>query len=200
MREHFLNILKLIFAFLLIPLTAVITISFSKSLNGLAHVNTHSFWLGVLIYVVVHAFIFEPQGIYEFGQKIGNSLFKFYPPLANVGTRILPVYTLLSLILFCFVQLFYKKTGYETSFMFLAGFTLALHIILTAKELREENKSAVSPNYLLFIQLIYIFIILLTAVIFTFVVPKFSFASFFYSAAGLTKETYLMIFRQLFVP
>lgn len=200
MREHFFNFLKLILAFVLIPLTVIVTMSFIKSLSGLTPAHEHSFWLGVLIYIIVHAFVFEPQRIYHFGQKLGSSIFKFYPPLADMGSRIFPIYPLLSLIVFCFVHVFYKKNGYELYFMFLTGFTLTLHIALTAKELREENRNALNPNYLLFIQLIYIFILLLMSMLFTFIVPKFSFASFFYSAVELIKDAYTTIFRQLFVP
>ena len=200
MREHFFNFLKLILALLLIPLTAIVTISFIKSLTGLTHAEEHFFRMGILIYVIVHTFIFEPQGIYQFGQKLTSSLFGFYPPLANVGPRILPIYTLLSLIFFYFIYFFYNKSEYGIYFMFLAGFTLALHIVLTAKELREEGKSAFSPNYLLFIQLIYLFIIFLILGIFTLIIPKFSFSYFFYSTVASIKNYYAAIFHQLFVP
>ena len=200
MREHFFNFLKLIFAFSLIPLTAIVTISFTKSLTGLTQAEGHFFWMGILIYVIVHIFIAEPPRIYQFGQRLTASLLGFYPPLANVGSRIFPIYTLLNLISFYFIYLFYNKSEYGIYFMFLAGFTLALHIVLTAKELREEGKSAFSPNYLLFIQFIYIFIIFLILVIFTLIIPKFSFSSFFYSTVESIKNSYTAIFHQLFVP
>ncbi len=200
MLDHFLNLLKLIFAFVLIPLTAVLTIGFTKSLSELTHAHGHFFWLGVLIYVIVHIFVYEPRGIYQFGQKLSSLILGFYPPLVDIGARILPIYTLLSLMAFCFIHLFYKKSGYEIYFMFLTGFTLTLHIVLTTQELREENKSAASPNYFLFIQLIYIFLVLLTAILFTFIVPKYSFATFFYSVLESIKDIYAAIFHQLFIP
>ena len=117
-----------------------------------------------------------------------------------MGARALPIYTILSLMAFCFVHLFFKKSGYEIYFIFLTGFTLALHLVLTAQELREENKSPLRPNYFLFIQLIYIFVVLLTSILFTFIVPQYSFATFFYSVLGSIKDIYATIFHQLFIP
>ncbi len=200
MRDHFLNLFKLVFALLLLPFTAIVTISFIKSLSGLTHTEGHLFWLGVLIYTIVHIFIYEPQGIYRFGQKLTASLLGFYPPLASVGSRILPIYTLLGLIIFYFLYLFHKKIGYEIYFMFLTGFTLTLHIVLTAKELRQEGKRPFSPNYIFCIQLIYIFIIFLISMMFSFIVPKFYFSSFFYSVIESIKDFYTAIFHQLFIP
>ncbi|HLD70197.1 MAG TPA: hypothetical protein VJA17_05470 [Candidatus Omnitrophota bacterium] len=200
MRDHFLNLLKLISALVLIPLTAVLTIGFTKSLSELTHSHGHFFWLGVLIYVIVHVFVYEPRGVYQFGQKLSSSILGFYPPLGDMGARALPIYTILSLMAFCFVHLFFKKSGYEIYFIFLTGFTLALHLVLTAQELREENKSPLRPNYFLFIQLIYIFVVLLTSILFTFIVPQYSFATFFYSVLGSIKDIYATIFHQLFIP
>ena len=200
MRDHILNLLKFLFAILLVPVTVILTGSFIQSLDGLSPGGERFFLMGVFLCTALHIFVCEPQGIYQFGQRLTGSIFGFYPPLAAIASRVLPIYTIFSFTIFYLLNLFHKKNEYENYFMFLAGFTLVWHLISTARQLREEDQGTIKPNYFLFIQSIYIFIIFLTVTIFLAVVPKFSFSSFFNSATQSGKNFYATVFHQLFVP
>ena len=74
-----------------------------------------------------------------------------------------------------------------------------MHVILTAQQLYEEEKTAVKPHYFFSTQIIYLANILLLAVIFHLVLPKFSFSIFWKDLISSSKDIYSDTYRYLFI-
>src|SRR3990167_9164432 len=97
MRDHFLYFLK-IFGFVVsLPLVAGATISFFQQMGGLIAYN-HCFLWGVVTYVVLHIFVYEPQTVFQIGRGVVAGIFKFSPVVSDIMKFVLPLYTLLLLI------------------------------------------------------------------------------------------------------
>ncbi len=201
MRDHFLNILKLILAIAVIPITIFVTMSFVKSSNALPLEVRHAFGLGILIYTMAHLFIYELPGIFQLEQRLVSGIFSFSSPLAAVLSISFPFFSVLILIVFYVLDLLGKIGQYGNYFMFFAGWMWALHILFMAKQLREQEKGGMAKaSYVLFAQLIFIFNCLLMAVIFVVIFHQFSFSLFFQEAFHSSKHFYRTIFHQLFIP
>ena len=200
MREHFLTVLKFILAILLIPITIFITIHFSKSLSALPLEARQAFVLGILIYTIIHLFIHEPLGIFQFGQKIVSGIFGFSAPLAAFSSVNLPFFSLFILMVFYVLTLLKKIGPYGSYLMFFAGCAWAFHIIFMAKQLREQTEGVARATYILSAQLIFIFNCSLMAAIFVLLFHKFPFVLFFQDTFYSARDFYVSVFRQLFVP
>ena len=112
MRGHFFNILKLILAIIIIPITIFITINFSKSLSALPLAARQAFVLGILTYAIVHLFIHELQGIFQFEQRLVSGIFGFSEPLAAFSSISLPFFSILILIVFYVLNVLGKGGSY----------------------------------------------------------------------------------------
>lgn len=200
MLEHFLNFLKFILALIVIPISFFLSESFRHVLIDLPEIELHSFLFGIALYVAIHLLVFEPQGLYLFGQRLLEKSLGFYPPLASIISRALPIYAVI-LGLGCWgVSLFYRNFEFESVVMFFLGFTLSLHLTFFSKELRESDNSLAKSNYLLFIQLEYFLIVLILSTIFIFLDSDFSFGQFFLAVFESVKTFYVDVYRKLFVP
>ena len=201
MRDHFLNILKLILAVIIIPITIFVTINFSKSLSALPLPARQAFILGILMYAIVHLFIHEPQGIFQFQQRLVSGLFGFCEPLAAFSSISLPFISILILIVFYILNVLGKGGACGSYLMFFAGWTWGLHIVFMVKQLREQEQGGMAKaGYVLFSQLIFVFNCLLMAAIFVLLFNKFPFYLFLQETFHSSRDFYAAVFRQLFVP
>ena len=200
MRDHIVNILKFLFAILLVPVTVIATYQFNLALCSLPKDLQHWFWIGLSAYLIIHLFIFEPQGVYQFGQKLMEDFFHFSEGAAIVLSRVVPIYTMLSLAFLFSTRFFPSLERYVIYGMFFCSFTLSLHLIFTAKHLGENEESFVRPQYFLSSQLIYLLNLGLIVLVFSLVFDKFSGLDFFHAFTKQTKEFYVAVYRQLFIP
>jgi hypothetical protein len=146
----------------------------------------------------MHVFIYEPNGLYRFGQKLLADIFRFFAPLVKVAPFVLPIYSILFLVIFYFVSLVFTYEWVGNSCMFWVSFSLTMHLVFTAKNLRDSDKNAVKPHYLFSMSLIYVLDIFILALILDLVVSPFSFPEFFKSMTHTAEGIYTGIFRQLF--
>ncbi len=200
MGNKIVDVLKFIFFILLIPVTVGSSLGFLKGLQAINTTCLNSFSLGAVVFLFVYLFLLEPQGVYDYGQKIMGDIFRFFAPLVEVAPFFLPVYSLLILIAFFFASFFPNLKGYAPYFMFFISFTLMMHFVFTAKTLREKDGSVLKPNYFFEFSLIYIVNLSILASLFGLVFSDFSSAEFFSTIADVTSKVYTGIFNQLFVP
>ncbi len=198
LKDKVVDVLKGIFAALLIPLVFSITFSFSSEMETLKHRYFAIFFNGVATYLIMYLFVFDFQGVYRYGQKLVTEIFKFLDPLVGVASYFLPIYSLLLLILYYIAGFFLKEKSFGPMFVFFVGFTFAMHMILTAKDLKEEDSNPVKTNYFFFMSIIYIANMFLLALMCTLVMPKFTFAAFFNDLTIKAANIYGRAFGQLF--
>lgn len=198
MKDKIAIILKVVFFILLLPVVVSSTKAFIDGLNGLPSDLTEFFIRGILIYLIFHVFIYEPQPVYQYGQNIVSAIFKFFAPLVKVAPFFFPIYSLLSLILFYFGTLIFKSAAVGHWLMFFVSFTLTMHMVFTAKSLRDKDSNAVKPNYFFAMSVIYVVNIFIMALMLDLILKEFSFPTFFNATTQTTGGFYTAIFRQLF--
>ena len=195
-----MTILKFVFFILLLPFVVTSTIAFIRELNALPSDLVDFFVRGILIYLLIHVFIYEPQGVYQYGQNLVSAVFRFFSPLVKVAPFFLPIYSIIFLIVFYFAMLIFKSADLRHYFMFLVSFTLTMHLVFTAKALRDKDSNAIKPHYFFGISVIYSVNIFILALMFDLILVDFSFPQFFNSATQMTGQIYSAAFHQLFLP
>ncbi len=200
MKDRILNILKFILALLLVPVTIIATIQFTKWLHLIPSEYSHWFWVGLATYLIIHLFIFEPQIVYQHGQKLISGLFGFSAVLSEGAGRGISFYTLLSLIFLGLTHFIHRLAPFKIYAFFAVSFFLCMHMVFTARHLTEEDQSAVKPQYFLATELIYLINLVLLAGVFNLVFDKFSFVGLVQEFAKSTSHFYISLYRQLFIP
>ena len=156
-------------------------------------------WEGLVAFVVVYFFVWEPVKVYQKGQKILEVIFKFFAPLVKVAPYVLPIYTIL---LFCIYPIVYFFMPYDETlvyFVFLFGFSIALHLVFGAKSLRTKQNDFLKANYIFGFTLVYIIDVLLFSLLLNLVFEKFSFVNFFNVAYKTSHEIIVAVIKQVFV-
>ncbi len=156
------------------------------------------FILGILVYLLVHVFIYEPQPIYQYGQNMVTAIFQFFSPLVKVAPLVLPIFSIFFIIALYVGTLVFKSAQLGQGLIFLVGFTLTMHMVMTAKILRNKDSNTIKPNYFFSMSLIYSFNIFILALLFDLALKDFSFYHFFTSATQATGAIYGAVFHQLF--
>lgn len=197
-KGGFVALIKFIVFIALIPLIAAVTISFQREISELKYVYHHSFYSGILVYVLLNLFLTDLNWLYKFGQGITHELFRFWDPLSKVMPYIFPIFTLI------FVAMYYVCVRVLGQFpnswiwFFLIGLTFAMHIVMSARELYEADMVAFKPNYLFEMTLVYIVDILIMVQLLNTTAWRFSLFAFGQTALDLTCNFYRLIYVRLF--
>lgn len=200
MKEKFLQLLKLIAFFFLIPIFIAGTEAFLQHSHDLPQGTITYFWRGVVVLLIVHLFLIEVEPIYQLGRRITGGLFRFTGPAAETMGSFFPIYMIVAVILYFGLKFFLKTSDVDHYVLFLAGIAVTLHMVYVSRDIRGNDTSGLSADYFFKIPLVYVVNILILAALFEIVFKDFSFAEFikdFFSRSG---EIYTSIFRQLFVP
>ncbi len=200
MGSKILSILKFVFFILLLPLAVASTTAFIQEVNHLPQ-ETIAFLLnGIVVYLFVHLFVYEPRPVYQYGQNLVTAIFQFFAPLVKIASFLLPIYTILLLIGAYFANLIFKRNDIEHYLLFLISASFVMHMVFTAQVLRGKDSNIIKPNYLFSVSLIYVINIFIIAMMFDLILKEFSFAEFFSTATAMTAKVYKAVFNQLFVP
>jgi hypothetical protein len=158
------------------------------------------FLAGIFVYLILHLFIVEPIGFYQYGKGLVADIFKFFQPLFVIAPLVLPIYSILCLVVFYFVSFFAKKIDVSVYFLFFTSFTLMMHMVFTARDLRQQDPEALKSTYLFSMTLIYFICLILLAFMLSLSLERFSFIDFLKTASSISEGVYRVIFNQLFVP
>ena len=199
MTERLISILKFLIAVLILPIVVAATISLFNHIVILPKGSVNYFLGGIISYLILHLFIFEPSALFEKGQSIIGALFKFVSPLTNVLSFALPIYAIIILIVYFSISLFTNISSYIGIFIFLISFAVVLHIINSAKSLSSKDDDFLKGHYFLFLELIYVFNIFIIGAILYCFVGESLFLDFFNSFIRITKYTYFLVIKQLFI-
>lgn len=198
MRNFILNILMMIGFIFLVPVIITATIGFSGQLSTLPDAYQEFFMAGIITYLILHLFLAAPIPVFNFGQRTIAVIFGFYPPLASVLAFALPVYSILFLASLYFASRLVGSSEINHYLFFFAGFSLALHVILCARNLMEDDKSALKAKYLFSQSLIYIINLIVVAILLGLNFQDFSISGFLQSMLDLAVQIYQKIYNQLF--
>lgn len=199
MKEKLLAVLKLFLALLLLPLVIGVTASFWQAL-GLAESRVVSaFGWGVVVYLILHILLYEPAQVFDSGKKITEKAMGFFSPLFKMAGFCLPVFTILSFLLyFLLVKIWPGLEEYFQCFVFAASFSLTMHLVMTANSLKGKQAGWLKEDYFFAIFFIYIINMLIVAGFFSLLTYDFSFVDFVKHAGQKSGAIYTASFRQLF--
>lgn len=199
LKELALVLLKLAIGICLLPMVYAVTVVFSRELIKLEPQVAAAFVWGIIGFLIVYLFIWEPAVFFKRGQRILEVIFRFFAPLVKAAPFVLPIYAILLFIAYLILTAFADMRGYAFSFLFAVGFSVALHLVFSAKTLRSKQGDSLKANYLFGFSWIYILDSLLLALFFNLAFENFSFISFFNGSCQIAKGIYTAVFNQLFL-
>ncbi|MFH1692090.1 MAG: hypothetical protein ABIC68_05950 [Candidatus Omnitrophota bacterium] len=199
MKDKLLSIFKFVLAILLFPLMISTTGAFWNNLCFVGAGISSAFGWGVASYLILHILLFEPVEVFDKGKKISEKALGVFSPLFKVTGYCVPLFTILSFIFYVLASHFWKGIELLPFFTFLAAFTFAMHIALTARALRKKTPGVLKENYLFSIFFVYLVNIVILAAAFNFLTQAFSFLDFYQNSVLSAKSIYVTVFTQLFV-
>lgn len=178
MGEALVTLVKIILTVLISPVVYSCAVNFQDHLSHYPASYSEFFLWGIIGFVLVFLFVHQFRPVYQAGQTVMTGLFRFMTPMDRPIARAIPFYTALIVITFHICNRFWDTAPYLHYFMFFAGFAFAMHVLVLAQELQEEETSLLRPSYFLRMSIYFVFcalivILLLDLVTWEFTIPKF---------------------------
>jgi hypothetical protein len=129
----------------------------------------------------------------EDGGSVGTDKSNF---VIELGPYFIPIYAIIITVVYFVVASSYSING--GLFVFLIGFTLAMHMISTIEVMKIRQPDIVKSGYLFSIVTVYILNIVVISFIFSLMFQTFSMQKFFIDLWGQSKYIYVAVYRQLF--
>ena len=217
------RIFKVLIGVVLLPVTVAASIGFAGQLSQVQNLEGLStfFLKGVVIYLIMHLVLYKPSYFYVLGHEIAHALatlicggqvrsFRFSAKGGGVLTTksnffialfpyFFPTYTLFFWLVYFLVSLFKDISNLAPHFLFLVGFSLALHLVMTTDAMKVKQSDIFQTGYLFSISLIYVLNILLVSLILSVVFKDFSFPAFFQASLERTGTIYYSTYEYLFL-
>ncbi len=93
------SIIKFLLGVSLLPFVYSATLAFLNEASALEKTVNNYFGAGIISFLAIYLFIWEPAIIYYKGQKILAAVFRFFTPLVKVAPHLLPIYTIILFII-----------------------------------------------------------------------------------------------------
>jgi hypothetical protein len=193
------GIVKLILGICLLPFVYSFSIAFLNEFARLGKSSQHNFWSGLFTFLIIYLFVWEPAIIYAKGQKLLEIIFNFFKPMVKVAPYLLPIYTIVLFIIYGLLSLVVSSGWLLRYSMFLFGFSIALHLVFSAKTTRIKKSDFLKANYIFGFSFIYIVNIFILAFCINLIFKEFSFVNFFNASFQITKGIFYAAFKQLFL-
>jgi len=193
------GVIKFILGIALLPF---VFSSVSSFLNEFGLVNKDLqtvFWNGVICFLVVYLFIWEPAVIYNKGHKLLGIVFSFFKPMVSVAPFLLPIYTIIFLFIYGFLSLWIGSSWLIEYTLFLIGVASILHLVFSAKTIRTKKGDFLKGNYIFGFSFILILNLALLAFGLSLIFKEFSFVNFCNVSFDIAKSIFRSVFKQLFL-
>ena len=192
-------VLKFFLFLLVLPLVIAVVLAFQAQALGIpVHKEECLLW-GGLVFVLLYLFLYNFKAVFVFGQTIVSNLLRSAQPLAGPGSLIIPIYTVLIACVYMIIKVIGLGAKYEGWLLLGLGFSVAMHIVLTAHQLHEDDPSPIKSNYFLNFGLVLMGELLVIALLLGFLIPEYSFLHFLKSSFRQSFVYYQRIYEILFV-
>ncbi len=217
------RLFKILIGFVLVPVCIGTSQAFYDLLGSLrAAGRAPRFFLGgIITYVGIHLLFFKLDYLYVLGHEAVHAVFtwifggavKSFRVSAKGGSvattksnflislapYFFPLYTVLISLIFLVAQFFFKAIfEYTNVFMYLVGFSLAFHLIMTADTLKTKQPDLAENGYVFSLTLIYILNILILALSLSFIFENVKMFPFLKDAFHFSRDIVWVIREQLF--
>jgi hypothetical protein len=193
------GIIKFILGVFLLPFVYSLTISFLNEFSIIEKPLQNNFWAGVISFLLIYLFVWEPAKIYLKGQKLLEVIFRFFAPLVRIAPYLLPIFFILIFIGYLILAVLVKSDQLLNYSIFLFGFTIALHLVFSAKSLRLRQGDFLKANYIFGFSFIYIINLILLSFFLNIIFAKFSIVNFLNYSFQTAKEIFGTLFKQFFL-
>jgi hypothetical protein len=193
------GVIKVALAVLILPFVYSSIVSFMNEFVQIDPRLQQVFLNGVITFLAIYLFIWEPVLIYNKGHKLLELVFSFFKPMVNVAPFLLPIYTILFFIIYGLLSLGIKAGWLIEYTLFLIGFSTILHLTFSAKTIRSKKGDFLKANYIFGFSFIVILNLMLLAFGFSLIFAKFSFVNFCNISFTIFKNIFLAVFKQLFI-
>ncbi|MCX5693517.1 MAG: hypothetical protein NT014_00010 [Candidatus Omnitrophica bacterium] len=193
------GVIKFILAIIILPLVYSSIVSFINEFTQIDTGLQQIFYNGIISFLAIYLFIWEPAVIYNKGHKLLEIMFSFFKPLVNVAPFLLPIYTILIFIIYGLLALGVKSDWLIEYTLFLIGFSSILHLTFSAKAIHSKKGDFLKANYIFGFSFIFILNLMLLALGFSFIFEKFSLVNFCNVSFTIFQNVFLSVFKQLFV-
>jgi len=193
------GVIKVILAVIILPFVYSSAVSF---LNEFAQIDKglqQIFLNGVITFLAIYLFVWEPALLYNRGHKLLEVIFIFVKPMVNVAPFLLPIYTILFFIIYGLLSLGIKSSWLVEYTLFAIGFSSILHLVFAAKTIRSKKGDFLKSNYIFGFSFILILNIALLAFGLSLVFDEFSFINFCNISFSIAKGIFYAVFKQLFL-
>lgn len=193
------DIIKLVLGICFLPFVYSFTSAFLNQITRIDAPLQGYFWAGVITFLLVYLFVWEPAWVYERGHKLLEFVFSFFQPLVKVAPYLLPIYTIVLFIIYLIMAVFIKEEWFINYAMFFFGLSIALHLVFSSKAIRSKKGDMLKSNYIFGFSFIYIINLGLFSLFLNIIFKDFSFMSFCNNAYSTASSIFKTIFSQLFV-
>ena len=193
------SVLKSIIIIFLLPWIYSSTTAFIIESKTIEKTFVNPFIWGIISFLVFYLFIYEPAKIYQKGQRITEATFRFLSPLVRVASFVLPIYSIIFFLIYYLLSFFIKSDLLLQLFIFLIGFSIAFHLVFTAKVLHSRKNDFLMINYLFSFGFIYLINIALVTLAFSILFASFSWLNFCRLSFQISKYIFSAVFGQLFL-
>ncbi len=194
-----LGTVKFIIGICLLPFVYSVSVSFLNEFNTVEKLFRNYFWAGVVSFIIIYLFVYEPAIFYKKGQRLLEIVFKFFKPLIRVAPYLLPIYTIGIFIIYLIFPFAFKTKESVGYLIFLFSFSLTLHLIFGAKSVRSKQGDFLKANYIFGFSFVYILDLALLAFCLNIIFKEFSFVNFFNNSFQIGTNIVYAIFKQLFL-
>ncbi|MFH1191093.1 MAG: hypothetical protein V1670_02720 [Candidatus Omnitrophota bacterium] len=193
------GLVKFILAIIILPLVYSSVVSFINEFIQIDKSLQRIFYNGIISFLAIHLFIWEPTVIYNRGHKLLEIIFSFFKPMVNVAPFLLPIYTILVFMIYGLLALGVKSDWLMEYAIFLIGFSSILHLTFSAKAIRSKKGDFLKANYIFGFSFIFILNLTLMALGFSLIFKEFSFVNFCNISFTIYKNIFQTVFKQLFL-
>lgn len=214
------KIVKMVAGVLAVPLMFAVTHAFYTNVAQVSELSgiLKFFMWGIVSYVILHLLFYKPTFVYVLGHEavhavmawmMGGKVQSFQVSkeggsvstdksnaAIELGPYFVPIYAIVIMVVYFVVAYSYNING--AVFVFLIGFTLALHMVMTIEVMKTRQPDIVKSGYFFSIVFVYALNIIIIAMIFGLLFHSFSAKRFFIDTWMATRSIYGAVIKQLF--
>jgi hypothetical protein len=218
-----IRVIKVLIGILLFPVAVAASQAFAGQLSLIQDFGGlgRYFLNGVVLYLIIHLVLYKPDLFYVFGHEVAHSLacllcggrvhaFRVTRRGGRVSTSksnffialfpyFFPVYTIAFWLIYFTTSFFRDVSAFVPQFLFIMGFTLTFHIVMTINSMKIKQSDILKTGYLFSVSLIYMLNLFLVCFILSLVFAEFAFSVFFHSTLSGAGDIYRVTYNQLFV-
>jgi hypothetical protein len=195
MKEIFAAVLKIAGFVLILPLVVAFFIAFQMQILSLP-VNKEAWVLwGAGSFVALYLFVYDFKNIYDSGKSMVEKMLRFFKPAGHI----VPIFSVFCIIAYIIAVILDRGMSMQPYFLFAIAFTLAMHLVLTAQEIHQSDKSILKSHYLMTFAAILIANLMVMSLLLAWAIPEYSLIGFFKSMAWHTSHLYKSAYKALLV-